>query len=297
MRRPAAEIGAGAEAAARPGHDDRADGVVGVGAVEGVDHLLEHRPGERVEVIGAVHREGQRRTVDLVADLLVRHGFPFLVAVCAWTPAASGRARALERGQARHRVGEAQRLDLALERGEEGVVVVAAQRVADPAGESVHLGAAEAPGGRGRRAQADAARPQRRIGIVRDDLLVGRDRRPGRACARRRAPSMPKLFTVSSTIMWLSVPPVTSVAPRSRSPCASALALASTSRQWTRKSVLQRLLERHRDAGDGVHVRAALEPGNTALSMVFACCSRHSTMPPRGPRSVLCVVVVTMSKP
>ena len=36
-------------------------------------------------------------------------------------------------------------------------------------------------------------------------------------------------------------------------------------------------------------------PGNTVRSRSFAYCSRHSTMPPRGPRSVLCVVVVTKS--
>ena len=37
-------------------------------------------------------------------------------------------------------------------------------------------------------------------------------------------------------------------------------------------------------------------PGKTLLSIAFACSSRHRIMPPRGPRSVLCVVVVTMSE-
>src|SRR5262249_15089632 len=36
-------------------------------------------------------------------------------------------------------------------------------------------------------------------------------------------------------------------------------------------------------------------PGNTALSMAAAWAARHRIMPPRGPRSVLCVVVVTTS--
>ncbi len=36
-------------------------------------------------------------------------------------------------------------------------------------------------------------------------------------------------------------------------------------------------------------------PGKTALSMALACSSLHRIMPPRGPRSVLWVVVVTTS--
>ena len=37
-------------------------------------------------------------------------------------------------------------------------------------------------------------------------------------------------------------------------------------------------------------------PGNTALSSSFWCCAWQSTRPPRGPRSVLWVVVVTKSE-
>ena len=36
-------------------------------------------------------------------------------------------------------------------------------------------------------------------------------------------------------------------------------------------------------------------PGKTALSIALAHSSRHNTKPPRGPRRVLCVVVVTKS--
>ena len=36
-------------------------------------------------------------------------------------------------------------------------------------------------------------------------------------------------------------------------------------------------------------------PGNTALSIAAACSFLHMIMPPRGPRNVLCVVVVTTS--
>ncbi len=41
--------------------------------------------------------------------------------------------------------------------------------------------------------------------------------------------------------------------------------------------------------------RAALQPGNTALSIFLASSSPHRIAPPRGPRSVLCVVNVTTS--
>ena len=50
---------------------------------------------------------------------------------------------------------------------------------------------------------------QRRARIVGDHLLVGGDADRGRAPPRAARPSMPKLSTVSITIMWLSVPPVT----------------------------------------------------------------------------------------
>ena len=37
-------------------------------------------------------------------------------------------------------------------------------------------------------------------------------------------------------------------------------------------------------------------PGKTDVLSAFACASRHRISPPRGPRSVLCVVVVTKSQ-
>ena len=55
-------------------------------------------------------------------------------------------------------------------------------------------------------------------------------------------------------------------------------------------------LQAHGLGRDDVHQRPALHAGNTALSRSLAYCSRHSTMPALGPRSVLCVVVVTKSE-
>jgi hypothetical protein len=62
-------------------------------------------------------------------------------------------------------------------------------------------------------------------------------------------------------------------------------------------SGLQRFLEGHRLGGDHVHQRAALAAGEhhrveLLLDLVVGAARIR---PPRGPRSVLCVVVVTTS--
>ena len=46
---------------------------------------------------------------------------------------------------------------------------------------------------------------------------------------------------------------------------------------------------------DHVHQRAALQSGNTAELTAFSCAALPTMSPPRGPRSVLCVVLVTKS--
>ena len=88
----ARQVGAGAEAAAAPGDDDRPHLVVGVGAVEGIDQLAHHRAGEGVELVGAVERDGGDRAVDVVGDLRVRPRAPTLAelrAAATATPAGS----------------------------------------------------------------------------------------------------------------------------------------------------------------------------------------------------------------
>ncbi len=70
---PRGEVGARAEAASRAGDDDRTHVVVGVRVVEGVEQLVAHRLGERVESFGPVERDGQDVVGDLVADLFERH--------------------------------------------------------------------------------------------------------------------------------------------------------------------------------------------------------------------------------
>ena len=49
----AAQVGAGAEAAPGAGDDDGAHVIVGVGAIEGGDHLAAHALGERVQLVRA----------------------------------------------------------------------------------------------------------------------------------------------------------------------------------------------------------------------------------------------------
>ena len=60
---------------------------------------------------------------------------------------------------------------------------------------------------------------------------------------------------------------------------------------------LERLAQGDRDPRDGVHVRPALQSGEDRPVDLAANFFLHSTIPPRGPRKLLWVVVVTMSKP
>ena len=55
----AGQVGTGAEAAAGTGDDDHAHVVVGVDAIERVDQLAHHHARERVELVGAVQRDGR----------------------------------------------------------------------------------------------------------------------------------------------------------------------------------------------------------------------------------------------
>jgi hypothetical protein len=57
--------------APEPRDDHRPNPVVGVGAVERVDQLAQHRGGERVHPLGPVERAHGDVAVDLVADLCV----------------------------------------------------------------------------------------------------------------------------------------------------------------------------------------------------------------------------------
>ncbi len=81
------EVGAGAEAAAGPGDDHRLHFIVGVGGVEGGDHVGHHARGEGVQPIGPVEGDGRDAVLDGIeqglegghADLSLRkgrHGVP-----------------------------------------------------------------------------------------------------------------------------------------------------------------------------------------------------------------------------
>ena len=60
-------------AATGTGDDDGAHVVVGVDPIERVDHLVHHRAGERVQLVGPVQRDGGDVVVDVVEDLRVVH--------------------------------------------------------------------------------------------------------------------------------------------------------------------------------------------------------------------------------
>ena len=68
---PTRQIGTGAEASPPTGHDDRTDVVVGVGLVEGRDHLVHHPRGERVELLRTIEGDRGDLVLDGVVDLLV----------------------------------------------------------------------------------------------------------------------------------------------------------------------------------------------------------------------------------
>src|SRR5207245_5733455 len=75
-RAAGAEIGARAEGAPGPGHDDRTYGVVGVGAIPRLAELAKHRRGDRVEPIPAVQGYRADSVLDVVADLAEGHHCP-----------------------------------------------------------------------------------------------------------------------------------------------------------------------------------------------------------------------------
>ncbi len=85
----AAEVGPCAEGAAGTGDDDALDGVVGVGAVEGVDQLLRHERSEGVELVGPMQGEGEEAVFDGVTDVLIIGGHVRADAKVARIPASS----------------------------------------------------------------------------------------------------------------------------------------------------------------------------------------------------------------
>ena len=94
---------------------------------------------------------------------------------------------------------------------------------------------------------------------------------------------------------WLSVPPETRSKPRSVSPAASARAFFTICSPYFLKAGVA--ASRRATAMPAVVWLCGppWRPGNTARSIALACSSRQRIMPPRGPRSVLWVVVVTTS--
>ena len=101
----------------------------------------------------------------------------------------------------------------------------------------------------------------------------------------------------STSIRWLSVPPLTSRKPASDSRAASRAAFCTICCWYVAELGRQRFLEAHGFGRDDVHQRPALHAGEEgAIEILRELRVLQSTMPPRGPRSVLCVVVVTKSE-
>ena len=115
--------------------------------------------------------------------------------------------------------------------------------------------------------------------------------------SRRCSASLPvkPVLRTSTSITCVSVPPETIVKPLAINSAANTFAFLITCSAYTLNSGC--------NASPNATAFAAITcikgppwiPGNTALSIAFAYSSLHKIIPPRGPRNVLCVVVVTIS--
>ena len=155
-----------------------------------------------------------------------------------------------------------------------------------------------APRRQRRRAEADAARTQRRPRVVGNDLLV--DGQPGGIEGRLRNASVDveraHRFDHDQVILRAAGDRAGSRArsvraARARSRSSAPVARTRETRRSRRASTSRRCRLRRSCA-----VRPACR-GTPPESIFFASACLHRIMPPRGPRSDLCVVVVTMSKP
>ena len=115
------------------------------------------------------------------------------------------------------------------------------------------------------------------------------------SAASATLPVMPRENTSTST-RWLSVPPLTSRKPASRR-AEPRRAAFRTICCWYSRNAGSAASWKHTALAATTCMRGPpWTPGNRARFTAFACSSRHSTRPPRGPRRVLWVVVVTMSE-
>ena len=108
-------------------------------------------------------------------------------------------------------------------------------------------------------------------------------------------PSSPSRNTSTSS-RWVSVPPDTTRNPCSVRPAASARALATIRAWYCLNSGCIASRKQTALAAMTCTSGPPCIPGNTILSMGCAYWARLRMNPERGPRSVLCVVEVTMSE-
>ena len=69
----APEVGAGTECLPGARDDDGPHGIVGIGALEGIDQLATHDPREGVQPVRSIEREGEDPVLDRIENLLVCH--------------------------------------------------------------------------------------------------------------------------------------------------------------------------------------------------------------------------------
>ncbi|MPN16364.1 hypothetical protein SDC9_163703 [bioreactor metagenome] len=107
-------------------------------------------------------------------------------------------------------------------------------------------------------------------------------------------PVMP-LARRSTSMTWLCVPPLTMRRPRSVSVSATTWAFLRTWAAYCLNSGCSASWKAIALAAMMCISGPPCRPGNTALLMAFSCSAFIRITPPRGPRRLLCVVVVTTS--
>ena len=147
----------------------------------------------------------------------------------------------------------------------------------------------------GGRADADAARHPRLLRVVRHRVLVHRDAAPverllGHLAGEAAAPQVHQ----HQVVVGAARDQVE--AARRAASAASACGVLDHAPLVGREAGRERLAEAHRLGGDHVHQRPALQAREHGLvELLRAPAAREHDSPPRGPRSVLCVVLVTRS--
>lgn len=154
--------------------------------------------------------------------------------------------------------------------------------------EAGHVGPVHALGGDGRGTEPDApgVPVRKRAGV---------QHQPGGGQPGTRGGPVDAEGAGSATIRWVSVPPVVTSKPSASRPAASTRAWATTWWAYAAKAGAAASPNATAFAATVCIWAPPCVKGNTARSIRSASSAPHRIIPPRGPRSTLCVVAQTTS--